>query len=459
MRNYKPFTLLFLVISVSLACSILQPSGSPNQGTVETQVAATFTAAAPVEPSATPAETATNPATVTEVIDSPTATPENTPEPVGLRVVYAKDNAIYLWEQGHSPTPLTDSGSPIYNLDLSDDGQQIAFTRQTGEIQAELWVVNIDGSNERMLVSEQDFQAFDPDALAVVPYQFSWRPGSHLLAYNTNQVFDGPRPGLYNDLRLVDAGTMAQTTLLEPGQGGNFYFSPDGNQIAISTPTTISLVDADGTNLRPAVLQYEPVLTYSEYQYYAQPRWLSDSSGLKAIIPPIDSLSDPRPPTTLWEIPIDGSPAIQTGMMVTMPFFANSTAYSPDLTKIAYLIETGDPPQNIHELHFVNSDSSGDSAYHAEPLLNFAGWAQDSTHFAITIGENQSLQIGQIDAPYNPIADPPTSVFKLSWIDSERYMYIQDPGGEATLFLAGLSNASIAIDQVADAYIPFDFMP
>jgi hypothetical protein len=459
MRSYKPITLLILLISASLACSILQPSASPDQGSIETQVAATFTAIAPDQPSATIAATTTESAASTDVSSTPTEIPENTPQPVGLRVVYVKNGVIYLWEEGQSPTPLTGSGSPIYSLDLSDDGQLIAFTRQVGEIQAELWVVNIDGSNERVLVSEQDFKFYDPNALAVVPYLFSWKPGTRQLAYNTNQVFEGPRPGQYNDLRLIDADTMAQTTLLEPGQGGDFYFSPDGSQIAISTPNSISLVDANGGNLRPAVLEYEPVLTYSEYQYYAQPRWLNDSSGLKVIIPPVDSLSDPRPPSTLWKIPLDGSPAIKTGEIVTMPFFANSTAFSPDLEKIAYLIETGDPPQNIHELHFVNPVGSEDMAYHAERLLNFAGWAQDSLHFAITSGENQALQIGQIDAPYNPVADPPTSVFKLIWVDSERYLYIQDPGGEATLYLAGLSNPPFAIDQVADAYIPFDFMP
>ena len=317
----------------------------------------------------------------------------------------------------------------------------------------------MDGSNERVLVSEQDFQALDPGALAVVPHQFSWIPGTHLLAYNTNQVFEGPRPGLYNDLRQVDADTMTQTTILGPGQGGDFYYSPDGSQIAISTPTTISLVDADGSNLRPAVLQYAPVLTYSEYEYYAQPRWLSDSSGLKVIIPPADSLSDPRPPTTLWEIPADGSPAVKTGEIVTMPFFTDSTAYSPDLTRIAYLIETGDPPQNIHELHFVNPDGSGDIAYHSEPLLNFAGWAEDSLHFAITVEENRALHTGQTDAPYTTAVDPPTSVFRLSWVDAERYVYMQVTDNGAALFLAGLSSPPILIDQVDDPNASFDFLP
>ena len=451
MRTYRPIALVLLVFSVSLACSALQPSTAPDTGAVETSVAATFTAIAPGEPSST--------AKPTESVEPPTEMPEITPEPAGLQVVYAQNGIIYRWREGEQPKGITSSGGPIYSLDLSDDGQLVAFTRYVGDIQAELWAVNIDGSDERVLVSEADFSTFDPDALAVVPYHFSWVPDSHILAYNTNQVFEGPRPGLYEDLRLVDADTMTQSTLLTPGQGGGFNYSPDGSQIAISTPSTISLVNSDGSNFRPTVLRYEPVLTYSEYQYYAQPQWSGDSSGLKVIIPPVDALSDPRPPTTLWEIPIDGSPAVKTGEIVTMPFFANSAVFSPDLMKIGYLIETGDPTQNIHELHFVNPDGTGDQTYHAEALLNFAGWATDSLHFAMTSGENQSLELGSLDTPYQPGDNMSDSVYRLTWIDGERYLFMQASENGATLYLASISGEPIKIDQMDDGNAPFDFHP
>jgi len=451
MKSYRLVIFFMLVLSASLACSLLQPSTSPGPTPAETQVAATFTSPALDEATIAP--------TTTESVAAPTETPEITPESVGLRVVYANNNAIYLWQEGQPPKPITGYGGPIYSLDLSDDGQLVAFTRYVGDVQTEIWAVNINGTNEHLLVSVDDFQAFDPDALAVVPYHMGWVPGSHLLAYNTNQIFDGPQWGLYNDLRLVDADTLAQSTLLQPGEGGEFYYSPDGSQIAITTATTISLINADGSNLRPDVLQYEPVLTYSEYQYYAKPNWLSDSSGLKVIIPPVDSLSDPRPPTTLWDIPLDGSQAVKTGEIITMPFFANSTAYAPDLTKIAYLIESGEPAQNIHELHFVNPDGSGDQIFHAEPQLNFAGWAQDSSHFAIKIGENQTLQTGQVGSPYQPAVDMPATIYQLKWIDAERYLYITAPENGAALYLAGLTSPSTSIDQLADPNAPFDFLP
>lgn len=453
MKINRAIILLLVVLSMSLACSLLQPAKTPDPGAVETQVAATFTAAAegdhPVATSSTqPSET---------TADATTPEPELTPEPVGLRVVYTIEDTIYLWQEGQEPKAISGDGNPIYSLDLSDDGQVVAFTRQIGEVQAELWAVNVDGSNERVLVSQADFTAYDPEALAVVPYQFGWVPDSHLLAYNTNQVFEGPGLGLYDDLRLVDADRINPATLLSPGQGGDFYYSPDGSQIAITTPTTISLINADGSNRRASVLEYDPVLTYSEYQYYAQPQWLPDSSGLKVMIPPVDSLSEPRPPTSVWEIPLDGSPATKTGEIVTMPFFADSAAFSPDLTKIAYLIEAGEPSQNIHELHFVNPDGSADQLYHTEPVLNFRGWAKDGIRFAFTVGDEQALQLGQIDTAFSPSAAAPTSVYRLQWIDDERYLYLQASDAGATLYLGDFSGSPLALDEMPDANTTFDY--
>lgn len=451
-KNNWKMILMFAVLSLSLACSIFQPDETPDLGAVEAQVAATFTALAPGDGPGAPS----TPTTGETLSETPAPEPETTAEPAGLQVVYVKNDTIFLWQEGQTPMALTESGNPIYNLDISDDGQLIAFTRQVGEVQAELWSVNVDGSNERMLVSVADFSAFDPNALAVVPYHFSWVPNTHLLAYNTNQVFEGPGLSLYDDLRLVDADTMSQSTLLSPGEGGEFNYSPDGSQIAISTPTTISLINADGSNLRAEVLEYEPVLTYSEYQYYASPQWLPDSSGLKVLIPPVDSLSEPRPPTTVWEIPLDGSPATRTAEIVTMPFFTDSVALSPDLTKVAYTIETGEAIQNIHELHFVNPDGTGDQVYHAEPLLNFRGWSPDGMRFAIAVGEAQTLQLGEIGKAYSPSAEAPDSVFRLHWIDAERYLYLQATDAGATLYLGGVSSTPLAIDELSDAYVPID---
>ena len=151
----------------------------------------------------------------------------------------------------------------------------------------------------------------DPDALGVAPFRIAWIPGTHILAFNTRQVVEGPGLSIYNDLRFVDVDRAELTTFLAPGSGGEFIISPDGRQIAISgattTPNAISLINVDGSNLRSNLVVYDSVLTYSEYAYYARPVWSAGSDSLLVTIPPVDSLIMPRHPTTIWYIPTDGS--------------------------------------------------------------------------------------------------------------------------------------------------------
>ncbi|MCX8114016.1 MAG: translesion DNA synthesis-associated protein ImuA, partial [Burkholderiaceae bacterium] len=60
--------------------------------------------------------------------------------------------------------------------------------------------------------------------------------GTRSLAFNTQQVFDGPGLSLLDDLHLVDADSGTITNLFLAGWGGEFVYSPDGGQIAISRP-------------------------------------------------------------------------------------------------------------------------------------------------------------------------------------------------------------------------------
>ena len=146
----------------------------------------------------------------------------------------------------------------------------------------------------------------DSNAAAVNPYQFEWISGTHEIAFNTHQVFQGPGFSVLDDLHVVNTDSNEIITILPSGMGGAFVYSPDATQIAISTPNSISLVNSDGSN-RKDVLFYDLVNTDSEYRYYAHPVWDPSSEYLYVAIPPSDPLSEPRQETTLWYIPTDGS--------------------------------------------------------------------------------------------------------------------------------------------------------
>jgi hypothetical protein len=130
------FTLIVLIL-VSLACEYL-PGPEPSlstEDTIATSVAGTL-AAGEEEPG-----------------EEPAASPE--PPPL-LRVAFVKDGDVWYWEEGGVPIQLTTLGDAV-KVYLSDDGQVAAFVREISYESQEIYAVNTDGTNQRVLVSLADF--------------------------------------------------------------------------------------------------------------------------------------------------------------------------------------------------------------------------------------------------------------------------------------------------------------
>ncbi len=262
--------LLACLVLVSLACSLFEAGVEtvvPPAATAAPQAANTQAVEPTTESPTQPVETAAPPS-------SPTPAP-----PAALAVAYIKDGNVWLWQQATGSRPLTSTGN-VSDVALSDDGLVAAFTRQVDELNSELWAVNKDGSAERRLASLDEMKALvgsrlDANASGIAPFQIGWKPGTHLLAFNTRPVFDGPGLIGYDDLYLVDTDTLEKKTLLESGQGGMFHYSPDGSYLAVVTSTSIHLMPAEGGAPR-LLLQYPQISTYSEYLYYPTPIWASE---------------------------------------------------------------------------------------------------------------------------------------------------------------------------------------
>jgi len=401
--------------------------------------------------------------TGTSETEKPIATDSIPPQPAipsGLKVAYIKEGDIWLWSSDDTKSQLTSSGM-VYSSNISDDGQVIAFLRQVDDFHAELWAINSDGTNERRLISVYDLDEMtadirDPNSVAINPYHFDWVPGSHKVAFNTQQVFQGPGLFLFDDLRIIDADTYVFFTLLAPGQGGEFEYSPDGSQIAISTPTDLSLVDSNGGDRRNA-LPYDQVITYSEYRYYAKPVWMPDSLSLRVAIPPADPLAEPRLPTTLWYIPADGSLSYQMGSVVAEPFFSSEVSYSPDLSLIIFLRDTGAPSENTSELYIAKSDGSGEWVYQKAPLLQFKGWSPDASHFVFSRGEDWETQLGQVDAIPEPFTGDPHGIHNVRWVDANYFIYLRENIGTFDLLLQSLDGELVHIDSIPVPPTQYDY--
>jgi hypothetical protein len=337
----------------------------------------------------------------------------------------------------------------------------VAFLRPVDDFHIELWGLSLVAGQERKLVSVADLDTIgggvrDPSAVAVNPYHYEWIPGTHTLAFNTQQVFQGPGLSLLDDLNLVDADNGEITYLLLSGWGGQFTYSPDGRQIVISTPTKIFLADADGGNYRE-IFYYEPVITYSEYRYYAFPRWSPDGSFLRLALPPADPLARPAQPTSLWTIPTDGSAPTRDGGVQAVAFFESPVEYSPSLARIAYLVEVGQPAENLRELHIATFDGQGDWVYSKAPAIQFLGWSPNSQRFVFTTDLDQQTWLGGIDAAGVTFGDDPYRVSNLSWVDAKRLLYVKEQLGEYDFYLADLDGRATLLDSVPPPPPGYDF--
>jgi len=434
----KIVLVIAVLLLVSLACDFLP---APKGDVVATSVAGTQTAAAAVDP-------ATN-------------TPESPPEPIlepppFLQVVYVIDGDVWYWDEGGLSLQLTTLGD-VTSVVLSDDGLVAAFVRGADYINEEIGAVNTDGTNLRTLVSLADFSTMiaHPDALSAVPYRMAWAPGTHILSFNTRMTFEGPGLILPDELRQVDADTLALSVLFPPGQAGDFYYSPDGSKMALVKADQISVVAADGSN-RIDLLSFPIMITYSEFNYYPPVVWSPGSDALRAVIPPQDPLLDPPDPTTIWHIPADGSPPSSL-MTVTnhVPFFQEEAKLSPNGNKLAYLamVAPGSPP--TVELHISNADGTGDIIYGTGDL-QFEAWSTDAEHFIFT-QNGHNPKIGRLGYPtldYTGV----TLMLSIEWVDETRFLYNNRLSASWELSLGELGAPIQIIGSTTGDWILYDFV-
>ena len=438
LRKWMSPLALILIPLFTVACGTLEV-GIERTVTPEGAAAPTVEVLATENAPGHPLEMTPTP--VPEDYVPPTPAPAFTPMPVdaypaptGLRVAFVKDGNIWLWtEERKDAISLASAGDASGMVKISD-GAVVAFRREEEE---GLWAVNAypeqsrrsDGTGERQLLGAEDFEAMEADdGFEVRLKRFEWVPGTHIVAFNTRLRLEA-RDVPADDLRLVDADTLEQTVLLPPSQGGQFYYSPDGSQIAIVTPGDISLIDADGGNRRDSLLTYAPVAMYSESDYYAQPAWAADGNSLMVAVPPADPQAQPIQHTTIWRIPTDGTPASLVTNIAAFPE-KGAVAFSHELNYVAYaevprsgIIPMERFPIWLKVMRLKNGDWASYPYYGA-----LYGWAPNSRRFAFladTGHQTPHLQIGQWSGRTLPgSVDAGALVSDVRWVDADHYLFV-----------------------------------
>ena len=457
---------------------------SPNTYTIQEAATPTPEGQAAAESDAGPTETAQSkdsdrvdplqtPADTTPEILAPEAaeTPEvevagagSGQEPLELRAAYVNNGDVWIWEKSSRPQQLT-LGGGVESVWLSDDGQYIAFTRDQ-----DIWVVDSDGGNERRLTHQDDFQDsnLDPEmapyVTGIVPMNVAWRPDSDELYFNTSPQMEGPGLLLSDDLWRVDADTGELSMALAPGEGGNFYFSPDGRSLAIVTPGRIDLMAADGSGRREA-FTHTPVITFSEFEYYAEPVWAPDSDSLKVAIPPADSSAVSSQPMSIWHIPVEDRPPWLAGQVIALRALHYPPLFAPNLARLAYLTE--DNPENIPESNLLDmavaelSESKvWDPVIYPAEVMNVHGWSPDGMRLLITLPTALLAEITMGQPDIKPlISDGDVgSISHLTWTDDFRFLYVRY-NEDGWKFLLGHVDGSepVLIDSGTSSPVYYDF--
>ena len=359
-------------------------------------------------------------------------------EPSGLKVAYLLNANVWFWSETTPAKQLTNEGNAGL-MKLSDDGRVIAYTRGQG-----LWAINSDGTNPRELVA--DLAAFTGRPVIT---QIEFQPGTHIVYFSMRESVQS---SVGVDLHRVDADSPAQQTLLQ--QGGQFTFSQDGRLLALADVNRINILRVDGPTLVSA-LDFVQVNTYSDWSYYPQVVWLSDSSGFYTVIPASDPVAKPGQKARFLYVAADGSFTAQLAEFVTADIRISQPLIAPNGSKVAYASQN----EKTLELHVIDASTADVIvASHPDALdLRPWAWSPDSTRVAYWTG-NLPMMAG-INIASALVADSLTG-HSLAWVDANRFLYITTDG-ELRLGTLGNPNLTLiasgfALGQDARFY---DFAP
>ena len=372
-----------------------------------------------------------------------------------LTVVYSQTGDLWVTIGFNAPRQITSGHFDQYPM-ISPDGSKILFQRDvesgTAELyRYELWVINTDGSDERLLISAADLpgqmgyamEAEEETMLDRLPQQVAWLEDSRRIAFNT-LLEAGYGVISFYDLWIADTETGAVTRLLEDGDGGSFAYSPDGSKILVSNPNSVSLVNADGSERRQLV-SYPFVNTASEYAYNPQPVWAPDGSyGLVAIASEEPFFADPY--ITLWRLPLSGEATV-ISTLPDMNLFStmDDKLWNAARTALAYTdIE--------YTLHLATL--AGESLQSYGSADQFYGWSSDDRYWLLSL--SSEIILTGIDMEPTPLEMPEgdsSDWFEVKWVSGTDYVVLSGNYYEGMTLWTGQVGGSLReIDALVNSF-------
>lgn len=445
MRNLRYGLLLCMIVSTLVACTFTDQFGDDQQDEIASSVASTLDALGLKKDTPTAASTSK--------IPTITATPDLVIEP-SQKIVFTDSQNLWIAEIGSSPHQLTFDGE-VERVRISADGMRIAFTRRSAaEENSELYAINPDGSGETHLLSKEVLNSLYPSPAGTEGFdigQMAFRPGTHTLFFNTLEVFEELGYRKTDDLFMINLDSGELSAILPAAAGGDFVFSPNGNKIAIIRPDSIGVINGDGSDYLPEIFTYSPVITYSEFQYYAQPVWSQDSSVMGVALPSDDPLAEDAF-GEVWQIPVDGDRPVSLGKLDGDFYFTqvfSHSSLSPQLDRVAFTRATDAP--NQRNLYIANADGSEEILFD-KGAINWDGWAPDSMHFVYSVDDPTNLIVAaDRGAPLLDLAGT-----DLHWISKNEYILLSGGPGNWRMVLGQIDGSREVISNPTGDFVDYD---
>jgi dipeptidyl aminopeptidase/acylaminoacyl peptidase len=421
----------------------------------------------PGEPTADPlVEQATDlAATLASVVDAtataanftppPTIAPTQVTEvPRVFQLVYTDQGNVWIAEGENPPAQLTFGGG-VERILLSPDGTRLIFTRRNSpDERLELRMFRLESGEDVPVLSADEVANLHPLPEGVVRFEIgmmAFQPFTHSLFFNTTMIFDGPGINRTDDIfRLdVDGGDVAE--FLPPGEGGDFQFSPDGSHLIVIRPETIDLIDSDGGNRISDIISYDPVTTYSEFRYYAQPVWAPDSSTFGVAIPSAEPLGEDVY-GTVWTVAADGGPAQNHGRIDGDFYFTqvfSAPSLSPNLDQVAFTRESGEG----RALYLAQLDGNNQIFVESD-VITWENWSPDGGHFAFTRTQPTEVVIAKADGGIRV----ELLAIDLRWISAEKFAFTWGVPGDWALRTGDLDGIIHTLANPTSDFVDYDFL-
>ncbi|MBL8094358.1 MAG: hypothetical protein JNL73_09315 [Anaerolineales bacterium] len=424
-RSIKTLAWLLPAIAAQLACSLTgAPAPTPTTAPADPTAAPTSEVPPTAEPTAAPTEA-----------PAPTEPPAPTPTaaPVGpsCQVAYVRAGQLYCRLDGGGEVRVTavDGGS-LQAAAISSDGAWVAYIIGVPDGPGDLFAIRVaDAAGGTLtptaLANATNLPGSQPGDI-VSARTIAFVPGTQTLLFDTRYVpaggIQGPGEYINNDLWRVNVDGSGLSQLAPNGTAGRYAISPTGGHVALSSGNTISVLDLAAGSIAAAI-EFDPILTYSEYAYKPEAVWSADGSVFTVAVPSVDPMAADTH-ATLHRINTAGIEE-PLGLIPGNFVFGGVIRVAPTGERVAYGYSDGTGAVSALTLQRLPSDPAPGGV--TIPEITWLNWSPDGARLAV--GHRNVVANAQIVEPDGSLRSLDLPVIDLVWRGSDVYYLVVNGDG------------------------------